>query len=155
MPPFSQRPAVESIDVLLVEDNPHDVRMLREAFETIETNGETNLHVATSGSDALAFLCRSVESDADSPPNLVILDLKLPDHDGLEVLESITDEPTLRRLPIVVLTSSDATDDIARCYDANASAYLTKPTDLDGFVSLVESIDRFWLTRAQLPPMSA
>lgn len=154
MPAFSQRPAVESIDVLLVEDNPHDVRLLREAFEMTETNSETNLHVVTSGSEALAFLRRSVESDAESPPNLVLLDLNLPDHDGLEVLETITDEPTLRRLPTVVLTSSDATDDIARCYDAHASAYLTKPTDLDGFVSLVESIERFWLTRVQLPPMS-
>ncbi|QSW97935.1 response regulator [Haloterrigena alkaliphila] len=155
MPAFSQRPAVESIDVLLVEDSPHDVRLLREAFEMTETNGETNLHVVTSGSEALAFLGRSAESDADSPPNLVLLDLNLPDHDGLEVLETINAEPTLRRLPTVVLTSSDATDDIARCYDANASAYLTKPTDLDGFVSLVESIERFWLTQVQLPPMSA
>lgn len=144
----------EPIDVLLVEDDPHDVRLFREAFETTETDRETRLHTASSGSDAMTFLTESVESDSRASPNLVLLDLQLPARDGLEVLETITDDPRLRRLPVVILTGSDATDDIERCYEARANAYLTKPTDLEGFVSLVESIERFWLTQAVLPAAS-
>lgn len=144
----------EPIDVLLVEDDPRDVRLLREALETTETDRETRLHTATSGSDAMTFLTESVESDSSASPNLVLLDLQLPARDGLEVLETITDDPRLRRLPVVILTGSDATDDIVRCYETRANAYLTKPTDPDGFVSLVESIERFWLTQAVLPAAS-
>ena len=98
---------------------------------------------------------RSVESDSVSPPNLVPLDLDLPIRDGIDVLEWIADDPELRRLPVVVPTGSDATDDVVRCYEARANAYLTKPTVLDGFVSLVEAIERFWLTQARLPSVSA
>ena len=146
---------VEPTDVLLVEDDPHDVRLLREAFETTERNRETRLHAATSGTDAVTFLTRSVESDSVSAPNLVVLNPKLPGRGGLEVLETITDDPRLRRLPVVILTGSDDADDIARCYEARANAYLTKPSNLDEFVSLVETIERFWLGHAVLPTPSA
>ncbi|WP_126662795.1 response regulator [Haloterrigena salifodinae] len=155
MSPFTkQSSAVEPIDVLFVEDNPHDVTLLRDAFESAVTNRETRLHVVTDGSDAMSFLCRSVESDTDSPPNFVLLDLNLPSYDGTEILETITDNPQLRWLPIVVLTGSDDTYNLVRCYEGDANACLTKPPDLEGFVSLVETIDRFWLTQATLPPTS-
>lgn len=155
MSPFTQQTgADEPIDVLFVEDDPRDVDLLREAFERVETNRDTELHAVSSGSDALSFLCRSVESESDSPPNFVLLGLNLPTHDGVAILEAIADDPTLRRLPVVVLTESDRTDDIARCYETRANASLTKPTDPSGYVSLVDGIDRFWLEQARLPSVS-
>lgn len=147
--------AVEPIDILLVEDDPRDVDLLRDAFDRVETDHETRLHAVTGGSDAVSFLYRSLEFDSDSPPNFVLLDLTLPAHDGTEILEAITDDPRLRRLPVVVLAGSDRSDDIVRCYEARANAYLTKPTDLSGYVSLVDGIERFWLEHARLPTVSA
>ncbi|WP_339104686.1 response regulator [Haloterrigena salinisoli] len=147
--------ADEPIDVLLVEDDPRDVDLLREAFAIAERNRETRLHAVTSGSDALSFLCRSVESESDSPPNFALLDLNVPTHDGVAILEALADDPKLRRLPVVALTEADRTDDIVRCYEARANASLPKPTDLSGYVSLVEGIERFWLEQARLPPVSA
>lgn len=146
--------AAEPVDILFVEDDPHDVTLLRDAFESVVSDRETRLHAVTSGSDAMSFLCRSVESDSDSPPNFVLLDLNLPSYGGTEILEAITAVPQLRRLPVVVLSGSDDRSDIARCYEGYANAYLTKPSDPDGFVSLVETIDRFWFTQATLPSAS-
>ncbi|QRV16292.1 response regulator [Haloterrigena salifodinae] len=155
MSPFTpQTGADEPIDVLLVEDDPRDVDLLRDAFERVETNRETRLHAVASGSDALSFLCRSIESDSGPLPNFVLLDPDLSTRGGVEILEAVTDDPKLRRLPIVVLTDSDRSDDIVRCYEARANAYLTKPTDLSGYVSLVGGIDRFWLDQARLPTIS-
>ncbi|ELZ14936.1 response regulator receiver protein [Haloterrigena salina JCM 13891] len=156
MSPFIHQTGVdEPIDVLLVEDDPRDVGLLREAFEKAKTNREIWLHAVASGSDALSYLCQSVESDSGPPPNFVLLDLDLPTRDGVEILEAIVDDPKLRRLSVVILTESDRSDDIVRCYEARANAYLTKPTDLSGYVSLVGGIEWFWLEQAKLPSISA
>lgn len=146
-----ERP-LEPIDVLIVEDDSHDVRRLREAFGTVETNRRTRLHVVSDGNGAVEFLHRAIDSPEDPVPNLVLLALALPTHDGLEVLQWLNDDPRLRRLPVIVLVDSPAPDDIAHCYEAQANACLTKPAELDGFIPLVESIDCFWLSQAQLPP---
>lgn len=141
----------EPIDILVVEDNPGDVRLIREAFEMAETNNETELHVANTGKDAITFLTQSDEYAAAPPPDLVLLDLNLPGQDGCEILETIRTDLQLRRLPVIVLASSGSTTDIERCYNARANAYLMKPTDPNEFVSIVEGVDQFWLEQAQLP----
>lgn len=143
----------DPVEILLVEDDPDDARRLREAFET--TDRETTLHVAENGSDAVEFLTRRADGEEPTLPDLVFLDLTLPGEDGCAVLERIRDAPRLRFLPVLVLTGSDAEEDVARCYEAEANAYLTKPTDSAGFASLAEAIERFWFERAQLPPIPA
>ncbi|TYL39520.1 response regulator [Natronococcus pandeyae] len=147
-----QQQTDESIDILVVEDNPGDVRLIREAFEMAETNNETELYVANTGKDAIAFLTQSDEFAAVPPPDLVLLDLNLPGRDGCEVLGTIRTDLQLRRLPVLMLTSSESTEDIERCYNARANAYLMKPTDPEEFISTAEAVERFWLEQAQLPP---
>ncbi|NKE34539.1 response regulator [Natronococcus sp. JC468] len=142
----------EPIDVLLVDDNPGDVRLTREAFETARTTVETELHAVSTGDEALAALSQSDEYSAVPPPDLVLLDLNLPGHGGCDVLERIRNDRRLRRLPVLILTSSADEDDVSRCYTATANAYLTKPVDPGEFVSIVEAIDRFWFEQARLPP---
>lgn len=148
-PPRSEKPR----EVLLVEDNPGDARLMREAFETVEA--ETTLHTVDTADDALDFLRRRVDDDSLPLPDLVLLDLKLPGKDGSEVLESVRNDPQLRLLPVIVLTSSEDSEDIERCYDAQANAYLTKPVDADEFDSLVNTVERFWFGQVRLPPVSA
>lgn len=143
----------EPREVLLVEDNPGDARLMREAFETVEA--ETTLHTVTTADDALDFLRRRVDDDSLPLPDLVLLDLKLPGKDGSEVLETVRGDPQLRLLPVIVLTSSEDSEDIERCYDAQANAYLTKPVDTGEFDSLVNSVERFWFGQVRLPPVSA
>lgn len=145
----SRRTSTEPIEVLLVEDNPADIRLTREAFDAADTG--IVLHSVTDGTDAIDFLTRRAGSA--SLPALALVDLNLPGADGCTVLEAIRDDPRLKPLPAIVLTSSAASDDIERCYDAQANAYLTKPTDPDEFASLVESVERFWFDRVQLPPL--
>lgn len=142
----------EPVDILLVEDNPGDIRLTQEAFRMAETNTETELHAVNSGTDAIAFLSRSGEYAAVPPPDLVLLDLNLADRDGCRVLETIKTDPQHQHLPVLVLTSSDASEDVNRCYDACANAYLTKPMDPMELVSTVEAIERFWLESVRLPP---
>lgn len=138
-----------SIDVLLVEDSPGDVRLTREAFRN--ANGAIKLHVASDGVEALAFLGQMGEY-ADSPrPDLILLDLNLPRMDGREVLAAIKKDHNLKSIPTVILTTSDAEEDITASYQLQANCYLRKPVQLDAFESLVESINDFWLTRARLP----
>ena len=136
-------------DVLLVEDSPGDVRLTQEAFR--DANGSVNLHVATDGADAMAFLRRQ-GTHFDAPrPDLILLDLNLPKMDGREVLAHIKEDFILKTIPTVILTTSDAESDIIKSYQLQANCYLNKPVELDEFENLVRSINDFWLTKATLP----
>lgn len=137
------------IEILLVEDNPGDVRLTREALK--EGKVRNNLHVASDGVEALAFLRREGHG-ADAPrPDLILLDLNLPRMDGRELLEEIKQDDALRSIPVVILTTSRDEEDILRTYDLHANCYITKPVDLDQFISVVRSIEDFWLTIVKLP----
>jgi two-component system, chemotaxis family, response regulator Rcp1 len=139
----------EAIEVLLVEDSPGDVRLTREAFEDAKVH--INLHVASDGMEAMAFLKREGKN-ADVPrPDLILLDLNLPKKDGREVLGEIKESADLKSIPVVVLTTSAAEEDILRSYRLHANCYITKPVDLDGFLKVVQSIDSFWLSVVKLP----
>jgi len=137
------------IEVLLVEDSPGDVRLTREAFR--DANSSVRLHIANDGVEAMAFL-RQEGEHVDAPrPDFILLDLNLPKMDGREVLALIKRDDSLKTIPTVILTTSDAEADIVRSYQLQANAYLTKPVQLDAFESLVKSISDFWLTRVKLP----
>jgi CheY-like chemotaxis protein len=137
------------IDLLLIEDDPGDVLMTREALSDAKILH--NLHVADNGEAAVAFLRRSGDY-ADVPrPDLVFLDLNLPRLDGREVLALIKSDESLRQIPVVILTTSDAEDDIVRSYDLHANAYVTKPVDFSAFMDVVRQVDDFFLTVARLP----
>jgi chemotaxis family two-component system response regulator Rcp1 len=137
------------IEILLVEDNPGDVRLTREALA--EAKVRNNLAVANDGVDALAYLRRESPHENATRPDLVLLDLNLPRKDGREVLAEIKADPVLRRLPVVVLTTSTAEQDILESYNLYANCYITKPVDLDQFLGIVTSIEDFWLTIVKLP----
>jgi chemotaxis family two-component system response regulator Rcp1 len=144
------RTGSEPIEVLLVEDNPGDVRLTREALRDGKVHN--NLSVAPDGVEALAFLRRQGKY-ADAPrPDVILLDLNLPKKDGREVLEEIKADPSLARIPVVILTSSEAERDIAQAYELHANCYVTKPVDLDQFIHVVRSIEDFWFTIVKLPP---
>jgi len=139
----------EPVEILLVEDDQDDIFLTKKAFE--QQNVLNNLHVVRDGVDAMTFL-RQEDDHADAPrPDIVLLDLNLPTMDGDEVLEAIEDEPDLSMIPVVVLTSSEAEEDIVRSYELNANAYLTKPVDFEGFMGVVESIDQFWINFVKVP----
>ena len=141
--------AVEPIEVLLVEDDPGDVLMTREAFEDNKI-GNT-LHVVRDGEEALDFLYqRGVYAEAPRP-DLILLDLNIPKYDGREVLQMIKSDPELSLIPVVVLTTSSAEEDILRSYKLHANAYVTKPVDLDQFIAAVRQIDEFFVTVVRLP----
>jgi chemotaxis family two-component system response regulator Rcp1 len=136
-------------NVLLVEDSPGDVRLTREAFR--EANGAVQLHVASDGVEALAFL-RQEGAYGEAPrPDFILLDLNLPRMDGREVLARIKADDDLRTIPVVILTTSEADADILKSYELNANAYLRKPVTLEAFERLVKSINDFWLTNVLLP----
>jgi CheY-like chemotaxis protein len=138
------------IEILLVEDDEGDVLLTTEALEASKITN--NMHVARNGEEALRFLRRS-EGYTDAPrPDIVLLDLNLPRVDGREVLKEIKDDPDLRRIPIVVLTTSEAEEDILRSYDLHANAYVTKPVDFERFLKVIQSIDEFFVTVVRLPP---
>ena len=137
------------VRILLVEDNPGDVRLTREAFRENKVRNE--LCVAQDGLEAMAFLHRTGRY-ADAPrPDIILLDLNLPRMDGRQVLEEIKADPDLKCIPVVVLTTSRAEEDIVRSYDLHANCYITKPVDLEQFITVVKSIENFWLTLARLP----
>ncbi len=137
------------IEVLLVEDSPRDVRLTQEAFR--DANPSIRLHVAPDGVEAMAFL-RHEGIHAQSPrPDLILLDLNLPKMDGREVLAHIKEDATLKTIPTVILTTSDAEADIVKSYQLEANCYLSKPVQLAVFESLVGSINDFWLTKVKLP----
>ncbi len=137
------------IEILLVEDNPGDVRLTQEALG--EAKVRNNLAVARDGVEALSYLRREPPFEDATRPDMVLLDLNLPRKDGREVLAEIKADPELRRLPVVVLTTSSAEKDVLESYNLYANCYITKPVDLDQFVGIVSSIEDFWLTIVKLP----
>ena len=138
------------IEVLLVEDNPADFRLTQEALK--EAKIRNTLHSATDGVEALDFLYARGDHAGAPRPDLVILDLNLPKMDGREVLKAIKTDAELRRIPVVVLTTSAAEEDILRSYDDYANCYITKPVQMDDFVEIVKAIDDFWFAMVRLPP---
>ena len=139
----------DSIVVLLIEDNAGDVRLTQEALR--EANRLIHLHVASDGVEAIAFLRREGTHVRAPRPDLILLDLNLPKMDGREVLAHIKEDDSLKSIPTVILTTSDAEADILKSYQLQANCYLTKPVQLDEFESLVKSINDFWLTKVKLP----
>jgi len=138
------------IEILLVEDNPGDVRLTREALRDAKVHN--NLHVVGDGIEAMEFLRRDRQYSDRPRPDVILLDLNLPRKDGREVLAEVKNDENLRRIPIVVLTTSQAEEDILKVYDLRANCYVTKPVDLDQFIKVVKSIDSFWFTIVALPP---
>jgi CheY-like chemotaxis protein len=139
----------EPIDVLLVEDDAGDVLLIREAFEHNKVHN--NLEVVSDGVEAIAYLRREGEHAGAPRPDLVLLDLNLPRKDGREVLAEVKADPDLRRIPVVVLTTSKAEEDVLRSYDLHANAYVTKPVDFDRFIEVVRQIDEFFVSVVKLP----
>ena len=139
-----------AVEILLAEDNPGDVKLTEKALDQGQITN--NLHVVNDGVETLQFL-RGVGEYADTPqPDLILLDLNMPRKDGEDVLKEIKDDPDLRRIPVVVLTSSDAEEDIVKSYDLHANAYLKKPVDFNGFLDVVDRLEDFWLEVVRLPP---
>ena len=134
----------------MVEDNPGDIRLTVEALK--EAKVRNNLHTVEDGVEALAFLRREGRYAEAPRPDLVLLDLNLPKKNGREVLAEIKEDPDLRRIPVVILTVSQAEQDIVKSYNLHANCYITKPVDLDQFLEVVKSIENFWLTVVMLPP---
>ncbi|MGZ0747009.1 response regulator [Haloparvum sp. AD34] len=143
----------DPIDILLVEDNPGDVRLTQEAFRQASLANE--LDVVRDGEAALDYLYQRDEHEGAPVPSLILLDLNLPKVDGMDVLETIKAEPELRRIPVVVLTGSDAEEDVVESYENYVNAYLTKPIDPDEFVDLVRSFENFWFQLVELPPTAS
>lgn len=142
--------STRTIDVLLVEDDPGDVVMTREALA--ESQVSTRLHVASNGEDALRFLRREAPHEDAPRPGLVLLDLNLPRVGGREVLAEVKGDPDLRRIPVVVLTTSQSEEDILSSYDLHANAFVTKPVDFDRFLEVVRQVDEVYVSVVSLPP---
>lgn len=149
MYPNGNSPDGAPIEILLVEDNPGDVRLTREALK--EGKVRNNLSVVDDGAKAIEFLYNRGPYAKAPRPGLILLDLNLPRKDGRQVLAEIKADPSLRRIPVVVLTTSQADEDVVRAYDLHVNCYITKPIDLDQFLKVVQSIEDFWLTIVRLP----
>lgn len=141
-----------ALEILLVEDNPGDVRLTIEALR--ESKVPTEIHVVDDGEKALAFLRREGDYATARRPDLILLDLNLPRKNGREVLAEVKQDPDLKPIPIVVLTSSTAEQDIGHAYNLYANCYITKPVDLEQFLRVIQSIEDFWLVVVMLPPAS-
>lgn len=142
MDPFLQ---VQPVAILIVEDNPGDVRLIKEVFK--DGKVVNSLIVAKDGVEALAIL----RDPSNEPPDLILLDLNLPRKTGLEVLDEIKNDPGLKRIPVIVLTTSSNEEDVLKSYNLFASAYLTKPVDLNEFIAVVRKLENFWLTVVKFP----
>lgn len=142
----------DPIEILLVEDNPGDIRLTQEAFKS--SSHETRIHPITNGDEAVEWLTGQAASEPGSLPDLVLLDLNLPGQDGHTVLETIRNTPRLEHLPVIILSSSKAGEDINRSYEDNANAYLTKPSDPRDFESVVAAIEGFWFENVVHPEPS-
>ena len=140
----------QPIEILMVEDNPSDVRLTIEAFKDAKVLN--NMSVATDGEDALKFLKREGPYKDAPRPDLILLDLNLPKMNGKEVLGEIKRDPDLKRIPVVVLTTSDNEQDVRGAYDLHVNAYVRKPVDLDQFIKIVEAVEGFWLSVVKFPP---
>ena len=141
--------ACKAIEVLLVEDNPGDVRLTMEAFK--DARVINHFSVVEDGTEALAYLRREGKYASASLPDLILLDLNLPKKDGREVLKEIKNDENLKRIPVVILTTSTAEQDILKTYDLHANCYINKPVDFDQFLTVVRAIENFWLTVVKLP----
>ncbi|MCI0455876.1 MAG: response regulator [Gemmataceae bacterium] len=137
------------IEILLVEDDPEQAELTRTSLRGGKVRNR--LHWVEEGEDALAFLRRQGRHGKAPRPDLILLDLRLPGMSGLEVLAEIKQDPNLRRIPVVIMTSSDDEQDVLRAYDRHANCYVTKPVDMDKFIEVVRSIEDFWLTVVHLP----
>lgn len=142
--------AARPIDILLVEDNPADVRLTEEVLT--DSKVRNNLTIANNGQEALDCLRRKGKFRDSSRPDLILLDLNLPVKDGREVLAQIKEDPDFKRIPVVILTTSKAEEDILKTYNLHANCYITKPVDLEQFVTVVRYIEDFWLAIVKLPP---
>lgn len=140
---------MKPLELLLVEDNPGDVRLTREALKSGEV--AVHLSVARDGVEAMDFLRKRGTFESAPAPDLILLDLNLPRKNGREVLDEIKSDPELKKIPVLVMTTSRADQDIQRAYSLNANCYITKPMDLDEFLRIVRSIEEFWLKTATLP----
>ncbi len=139
------------VNILLIEDNPGDIRLAQEAFK--EGKIDVNLDVVMDGMEAIHFLNKSGPYQESSRPDLILLDLNLPKKDGREVLGEIKVDPSLRSIPVVILTTSNAEQDIAQSYDLHVNCYINKPVDFDHFFDIIKKIEEFWLKTAILPSM--
>ena len=144
-----ERMASAPVEILLVEDNPADVRLTQEALK--EGKVYNNLHWAKDGVEALDFLHHQGRFAGAPRPDIILLDLNLPKKDGREVLQDIKNDEKLKRIPVVILTTSKAEEDVLKSYNLHANCYVTKPVDLEQFIVVVKSIDMFWLTVVTLP----
>jgi chemotaxis family two-component system response regulator Rcp1 len=140
----------DSIEILLVEDNPGDVRLTQEALK--DSKILNRLSIVGDGMEAMAFLRKEGKYTEVHRPDLILLDLNLPKKDGREVLKEIKEDPVLRRIPVVILTTSHSEQDVIKTYDLHANCYITKPIDLNQFVNVVKSIENFWFSIVKLPP---
>ena len=141
---------VDPVEILLVEDNPVDVMVTRKALSAGRVCN--NLHVAEDGEEAMDFLNKSGKYSSVPSPELILLDLNLPKKDGREVLAEIKSDPTLRRIPVIILTTSESREDIWHSYELQANCYITKPVDMDQFTKALECLGEFWFTIVRLPP---
>lgn len=139
----------KAVEILLVEDSPGDVRLTMEALK--ESKILNNISVARDGVEAMKFLRGEREHNGEVRPDVILLDLNLPKKDGREVLAEIKNDPSLKRIPVVILTTSQAEEDILRSYELHANCYITKPVDLDQFMKVVKGIEDFWLSVVKLP----
>ena len=139
----------EPVQILLVEDSPGDIRLTREVLR--DARIANHLHIVSDGEQAMAFLRREGEYADMQRPDLILLDLNLPRKDGREVLAELKEDPELHLIPVIVLTTSSAEQDVLRSYDLKAACYITKPIDLDEFIAVVRSIETFWLSIVRLP----
>ncbi|MFB6299085.1 MAG: response regulator [Halobacteriales archaeon] len=140
----------QPVEVLLAEDNPGDARLTEKAFD--QGNILNNLHIVEDGVKTMQFLRQEDEYREKPRPDLVLLDLNMPKKDGWDVLEEIKEDPNLARIPVIVLTSSEAEEDIVKSYELQANAYLTKPVDFQGFLNIVHGFEEFWLSVVKMPP---
>ncbi len=142
--------SVIPIEILLIEDSPGDARLTREALR--DSKVRNNLNIVEDGVEALSFLRRETGYEEVPRPDIILLDLNLPRKGGREVLEEIKSDPELKRIPVVILTTSDDERDILASYDLHANCYITKPVDLSRFITIVKSIETFWFSIVKLPP---
>lgn len=138
------------IEILLIEDNPADIRLTQEAFR--EARLQNTIHVVQDGVSAMAFIRQTAPYQQAPRPDLILLDLNLPKKDGREVLREMKADPHTRTIPVVVLTTSDDEEDVLRSYDLHANAYLVKPIDVLQFITMIRSLESFWLSVVKLPP---
>lgn len=148
--PVINGPNTEPINILLVEDNPGDARLAVEALKDSKVHNK--LYHVEDGVEAMRFLRERVEHDHVPPPDLILLDLNLPRKDGREVLAEIKEDPELRLVPVVILTTSAAERDLVKSYNLHANAYIIKPIDLGQFIDVVQAIENFWFSVVKLPP---